>query len=711
MSATTLFYLLVGALSLCVTAKAAPKICVIMLVENDDRVLYQCLDSLRGFADCLSITLSESRDPKDCSRTIIDEFAASSKIPTKVHLEQWKNGRQNRTSAIANGEKALKEWSIPLTDSYFVLLNPEMILKIGPSFKKEDLTESVYSTLTKSSLLDCYTYQPRLFRAAMHYTGAEEVYDTIVLNTSDQPVKLRSLFIDDQEDRLAMPAELENSILFLKKSVTDHVENHHLFYQGLRLKKLKQFEEAIHAFLVRIQKEGDSEEVWFSKYMIGECYKELNQWEHALDWYLNAFQFNPSYPEPLQKVAYYYRTHGQNDLAYLFAKHGTQIAPSASQRFFHLSPLTNYHFDEELSIAAYYTQFKADGIEACNEAILNPTTPWWVKDQTYRNLVFYNSCLTGCRYMPIELDFPLIQEGSDERYHPMNPSIQKTPDGYAVICRTVNYTQTGAKIFNTIDSNGIYRTRNFLAEYDSEFNLKSQKEIVDDVQRERLYSCSVVGLEDCRIFNYDNSSWFTCTTSDTNPTGQRQISLCKLADEQDAQARSLDFLIPLQGPDPYRCEKNWLPFVKDGEMQMVYSCHPFTVFKPNLETGACKTVLRYEPKHDFSRFRGSAGPIPFNGGYLMLVHEVIHQADFSRNYFHRFLFLDENLVVTKLSTPFIFKHAGVEFCCSMTLDHTSTQLILAIGIEDREAYLGFIDLKAVDSLLKPLPVTYEPIFK
>ena len=95
----------------------------------------------------------------------------------------------------------------------------------------------------------------------------------------------------------------------------------------------------------------------------------------------------------------------------------------------------------------------------------------------------------------------------------------------------------------------------------------------------------------------------------------------------------------------------------------------------------------------FTHFRGSAAPIAFDNGYLMLVHEVVLKEDYSRCYLHRFLFLDEKLRTTKLSKPFFFDHQGVEYCCSMTLDHSGKQLVLAIGLEDREAHLYFYRLQ------------------
>ena len=112
--------------------------------------------------------------------------------------------------------------------------------------------------------------------------------------------------------------------------------------------------------------------------------------------------------------------------------------------------------------------------------------PWYVKDQTARNLLFYVENLNNARFQAIDPAFPLIEEGFDERYHPMNPSIQKTEQGYKVICRSVNYTQMGAKIFNTIDSAGVFRTKNFLIHYDRDFTLLSQQEIIEDIPRKNF---------------------------------------------------------------------------------------------------------------------------------------------------------------------------------------------------------------------------------
>lgn len=459
-----------------------------------------------------------------------------------------------------------------------------------------------------------------------------------------------------------------------------------LFWLAESYQENLQYTNAISSFKLRLEKKGDPEQMWHSLYKLGQCYEIQDNWHQALYWYLEAHEANPGRLDPLLKIATYYRSRGENNLAHIFAKHGSRFLPSR-----------DYHFDEELSIVSFYTRFKEDGYKAASDLLIRNNVPKNTKEQTYQNILFYIQNLKNGHFQPIAIDLPRIIDSAEERYHPMNPSIHKTRDGYKLICRAVNYTQKGAKEFETIDPDGYFRTRNFLAHYTQDFALLSQKEIIEDLPRDRLPSCNVLGLEDARIFAFQDASWFTCTTRDNTLEGIPQISLCKLD-----ESAHVERMILLGGPDLYRCEKNWLPFVENGVFHVLYSYDPFVIYKPNMETGHCELTVNYHPTHDFSSFRGSAGPIEFDNGYLVLVHEVVYLSDHSRCYLHRFLHLDRHFFVTQISKPFTFLHQGVEFCTSMLLNHEGTKLILPVGIEDTKAYLCFLDLDTLRSLLTPL---------
>ncbi len=665
----------------------APKICLHMIVCNQEKTIHSSLDSVRGFVDCISICDVGSIDG---TIHVIEDFLRHTGIPGVVHrAEKWPAVHSSLSMYIA--QKTIEDLGFSPANFYIFTLDGNKAVHFKASFTKESLRDESYAIAEKVPYLGHERFVPHLFRASLLQN-----LDALPLQSHPKLTDLTIIDIDDGEKT----AHLERNILLWKKTLeTDPNNALYILWIAEAQLALGRYEEAIQGFQSRIEKGGDSEEVWLSKFKLGECYERRGDWNMALHWYLDAYQYSSSRSDPIGKIANHYRLTGQNDISYIFAKHGLRIPSSTTKNLFPYPPFEDYQFDEELSIVAFYTRYKEEGYTAASDLLLRKNVPEYIRDHTYENIRYYISSLQNIRYIPIQIDLPFVEEGFDERYHPMNPSILKTADGYKVICRTVNYTQVGAKNFHTIDAQGIFRTRNFLLDYTPDFQLLAQREIVED-SYERRPPAFVEGLEDCRLFEYDQHLCFTTASWNTHDSNVPQISLCRLDKEPTGDLHYIDKPLPLFGPDPNRCEKNWLPFVKNGQIHIIYGYDPFTVYQPNLVTGATKTVFSYKPEQNFSRFRGSAAPVEFDGGYLMLVHEVTFLADYHRCYLHRFLYLDADLRVKKCSKPFVFTHFGVEFCNGIAIDHSETQLILGIGIEDREAYLGFMDLSHVRGLLR-----------
>lgn len=702
----SLIYLFLFFFSSLLRADERVHICLTLWIE-DDRIIEQCLNSTGSVIDCACICVIGKNEHV---LKIIENFKNRIRKPVKVCLQPTADTHFARTALIKEARNFLIESGYCLEDSYFLLLQSDMYLTVNDRFDKEKLMADRYLVLEKSLLFSYHTYFPHLLRASLPWESRSKIPENWSCEQSYSSERLMTLRVNEEMDETCKTHRLKEVIISLNQAIKDDPQDPQfpcLLAQAYHTSE--RFESAVQWYMKRLKFPGSDEEIWFCRHMLGECFEAMGKWEHALYWYLEAFQAYPGRVESLEKIATHYRWKGENQLAYLFAKHGSQIPYPSDQTLFPLTLFRHYEFDEEMSIAAYYTPFREEGYHAINRLIFKRNVPRYVKDQAYQNILFYVQNLSS-RLFPIQLDLPLIEEGIEERYHPMNPSIQKTEDGYRLICRAVNYTQKGARDFQTVDSTGVFRTKNFLIDYDREFHIRSQNEIIENLSRERIPVFNVEGLEDCRIFTLQNHFWFTCTTCDTNPTGNRQISLCKLRDEPEGEQIFVEKLLPLIGTDLYRCEKNWLPFVKEDSLLIVYSYDPFVIYKPDPHTGHCQEVVSYQPDHDFSQFRGSAAPIPFDEGYLMLVHEVVPLPEYERCYLHRFLYLDKDFHITRQTHPFTFLHRGVEYCCSMTIDHTGKQLILPIGIEDQEAYLCFVNLDWIRSLLNPLPTYIEDPF-
>lgn len=677
---------------------AEPKqnICLTMIVKNESKIIERCLNSAKDVVDCISICDTGSTDN---TVQIIEEFLKKNKIPGQVHHHVWKNFGHNRTLSAQAAQQTLTRFQIPLNQTYLLLLDADMMLEVEPEFKKESLTLDSYLLLQQN--VSIAYYNTRLIKASLPWECIGVTHEYWGCKLASPHGQLETLKIDDHEDGGCKSDKFERDIKLLKQGLADEPNNErYMFYLAQSHRCLRQYDDSLKWYKTRIEKGGWKEEVWFSKYMIGEMYQEMGDWDNALKWYLDAYEYTPERSEPLHKIANYYRLKGQNFLSYLFAKQGLVIPYPKEHLLFVSYPVYKYQFDEEISIAAYYTPYKAEGFAAANRLVFNRNAPDYIKDQSYKNLRHYVENLKTVNLKPIEIELPFIREGSDERYNPMNPSIQKTNEGYNVICRTVNFTQAGGKDYKSMDPNdSAIRTKNFLVRYDKEFNLISQKEIVENLPRVK-HPTRVLGLEDSRLIESNPDHWMLSTTCDTHP-GTVGQSLCKIKNDPNSKSLQVEKLVPLKGPDPLRCEKNWLPFLKNGELHAIYSYDPMTILKINRETGECVKIKEKETAHDFSKFRGSAAPIAFDDGYLLLVHEVVF--DDQRYYLHRFVFLDKDFNITKVSKPFTFFHKGIEYCCGMAPDHSGKQCILSIGFEDKQAFLAFVDLDHIRGLLEPLP--------
>ena len=324
-----------------------------------------------------------------------------------------------------------------------------------------------------------------------------------------------------------------------------------------------------------------------------------------------------------------------------------------------------------------------------------------VKNQNQRNVFCYEPLLQHSFAIPIEISLPPIIAGGlfKETYHPMTFSLTKTEWGYKAIVGAVNYTQIGEKEIHTIDRDGRFRIRNFFLSLDRELRILDQREILEALPRKKFPSLNREGISDCRPFEWAGEDYFICTTNDTNPIGQQQVSVAKLSRNGNQSVMWVEALTPLLGRDPHLEEKNWLPFLSGDQLKMISLYDPLTLSIPDLQTGECKEEAVDKHSYDLSIFQGSAGPIEWDGGYLALVHEAVRFPDGISSYLHRFLFFNTFFQIEKISDPFMFLHQGVERCSSMVINHAETDLILPFTKEDREVYLCFLPMDQLKALL------------
>lgn len=368
-----------------------------MIVKNESRIIERLLESVKDIVDCVSICDTGSQDN---TVELIEKFLKKNAIPGKVHKEQWRNFGHNRTLSVQLAQKTLADFAFPLEQTYLLLLDADMILQIKPEFNKRDLQSDSYLVVQENPFISYYN--TRLVRACLPWQCVGVTHEYWSCDIAKQPERLLTLSIDDREDGGCKDDKLERDIRLLTQGIKDEPNNsRYYFYLAQSYKDSKNFDEAIKWYIKRIEMGGWYEEVWYSKLSIADLYAAKNDWNQALQWYLDAYECNPDRAEPLHRIARYYRMNGQKQLAYMFAKQGSKIPYPKDQVLFISYPVYDYQFDEELSISADATRFRDDGYAAINRLLLKKCVPKLTKEYAYYNLKFYISAIPGAEFKKI----------------------------------------------------------------------------------------------------------------------------------------------------------------------------------------------------------------------------------------------------------------------------------------------------------------------
>ena len=406
---------------------------------------------------------------------------------------------------------------------------------------------------------------------------------------------------------------------------------------------------------------------------------------------LEAYALRPTRAEPLLDLATHFREKSQHATAWLFAEKAAEIPYPTDNLFVEdwahrLGPL------QELSICGYYlgTRERDRGHDACEKLALDRTAPSWVRENTRnRNLQFYAQPLSS---MLQSWQAKQIAIAPPPGFHPMNPSVARHNGHLVTTVRCVNFTVESTGRYVIPGGNAV--TRNFWGPVSEDLEIGRTIEILpaDDYPGPRFEP--VQGLEDLRLFRRNGSWCCSGTVRDFTENGLAQIITGELCDNGGTTIVSDWRVLDIGGPP--RHEKNWMPIVAGGEAAFIYSCGPTRSWDANAQT-----IVMDEPPIACENWRGSSQAIPFNGGWLCVVHESSPMPGPGElSYQHRFAWFDEAFLLRKHSRRFYFMHRGLEFCPGLCWHPDDKKLVLSYGTaRDSEAWLATVSAEEVTSLL------------
>jgi hypothetical protein len=646
------------------------KLCLNMIVKNESRIIERLLESVLSIIDTYCICDTGSTD--DTIQKIRDFMLKAGK-PGIVFSEPFKNFGHNRTVALDRAA----DWG-----EYALLLDADMKLVIEPGFSKDSLVENGYSIMQRAGNLEYMNI--RLAKTGIGVkcvSPTHEYYDFPNGGTG----KLTTLWINDIGDGGAKADKFARDIRLLEEGIREEPKNgRYHFYLANSYKNSNKYLEAIAYYKKRVEIGGWIEEIFYSCYEIGNCYKELKDMANAVFWWFEAYDRHPKRSESLYEIVKYYREIGKQQTAHLVYTQAMKIPYPKDDVLFIRKDVYDYLFEYENSVLAYYSKTPIDHYK-----YLTLIGKEYHKDNVLSNYKFYVKKLS--QIGGVDHDFcgkteKLIGDRMDS-FVSSSPCILQHSEGYLLNVRYVNYTINPNGSYSFKHSDGKITTLQHVHWLNSDFSIYKSVWI-DQVQD---VSLRYQGIEDVKIFSHCGQILFLGTVENAEngnvSVGHGTYDLSK----------PCLYSKPFMSPTGNRCEKNWCYFHNaKGDLKVVYKWKPLTI--GDIVDDQYKTTYVNDSVPDFFRdLRGSSNGFLLDGEVWFLCHLVEYTTP--RHYYHIIVVFDAATYAYKRhSIMFKFHSDCIEYGLGFLvepsrfvfsysrMDRTSSVMTLPRAVAERELF-------------------------
>ena len=727
------------------------RICLNMIVKNESRIIRRLLESCVDLLDFYCICDTGSTDN---TIEIIDSFFREKGIPGKVIQEPFRDFGYNRSFALKACE------SVPA--EFVLLLDADMIFWRDPSIPPEEFKLSLHSAEAFYIFQGSDTYYYKNTRIVKNnlgfkYWGVTHEYvdypkvhpitgKKIDIRVSQIPKDV--LFIKDIGDGGAKTDKFLRDVRLLEKGLEELPNNdRYLFYLANSYRDSGQQEKAIEYYKKRIAVGGWIEEVWYSHYSIGKCWRDLKDMDRAIAAWMEAFQAYPNRIENLFEIVQYYRVTGKNNLSYWFYMMADRMRRDHPEReyLFMQKDVYDFKLDYELSILGYYVNIDCHDLAAVSMKVLADRN---VSDAIMTNILsnykFYSKKRIASsqeKTLDTGLESVLLSIGSstlkeNPGFRTSTPSIccllpkeKEYEDGvlaqYLVNVRLVNYWITDKGGY---ENPGTVHTINVLAivehSYDEDF-IPEEHRAPWDLPRKKSwkvlkegileYDTSVdnyyIGLEDIRL-SYDAKKDVILYNANRGvDKGMMVIEHGYISIAKEGFSTYHDVF--LEKEDAREIEKNWVIFPCEMKEQagknlsfMVYGWYPLTIGAirpPSLDENR-----QMVPNSEFHLFKEDKNVPPFfryvrgstNGIFMPELQEtwfIAHVVSYEerRYYYHLVIALDSATGSLKRYTPlFTFEGEKVEYILGFERV-TEYTFMIGYSLYDRETKYAMISKESI----------------
>jgi len=670
-----------------------PTLCLNMIVKNESKIITRLFDSVISIIDCYCICDTGSTDN---TKQIITEYFQAKGIPGKIVDEPFKNFCHNRNVALQS--------SLNMSD-YILLMDADMMLEVK-NFNKKKLNDATSFYILQGN--DSFYYQNlRIIKnnGLYKYVGVTHEYIDTPSNNIITCFEKDSLFIRDIGDGGSKHDKFERDIVLLLNGIKEEPHNvRYYFYLANSYHDCGRFGEAINVYKKRIEMGGWIEEVWYSYYRIGLCFKNMDKMDDAIHYWSEGFNYYPERLEGLYEIIKHYRITSKHHLCNMFYEQSKKILDLNKKRenylFLYNDVYTSKIYYEFTIIACYV------GIHNINNEVikvLNNSNDDNDVNNMLSNMKFYKDVLFPSSKIVFDNNISIDVDNESTEFKSSSSCLTKNDSGgYNMNIRYVNYHITENGNYLNCDKHII--SVNKYIELDKDLNKLNEK-----LEEFQFIDRRYIGVEDVKIFNdiKTNNLLFIGTGFHNN----NNIGI--VTGNYDLNNFSINAIELKTDFNNNHCEKNWIFVDYKNETHVVYDWYPLKICKINYETNLLSLVDTKQTPKLFSRIRGSTCGFKYskkvnekNMGMIQLdimeeeIWFVTHLVSYEnpRHYYHLIVVFDANMNLLRYSAPFKFEGEPIEYCLSIVVE--DERVLMNYSTWDRTTRIGIYDKKYIDSIVK-----------
>jgi hypothetical protein len=337
-------------------------ICLNMIVRDEAAVIERCLASVRPFIDHWVIVDTGSLDdtPQRIEKTL-------SGVPGELHHCPWRDFGHNRTEAL----------NLARTHGdYLLFIDADETLGADAGATWPRLDGPAYSL--EARYAELRYDRVSLVATALSWRWVGVLHEYLEAGRPVTQPRIPGFWIDVRPEgaRSSDPRKFDKDAEILTAALKNEPDNgRYVFYLSQSYRDCGQLELARQRYRQRAAMGGWDEEAWYSLYEVARLTERLgDNHESIVAAYLCAYQARPQRAESLVALAAYLRGRSEWHNVYLFARVAAETPPTTDRLFVDLNAY-QWRGKDELALAAFYTDRKAEAQRLWRELLANPAVP------------------------------------------------------------------------------------------------------------------------------------------------------------------------------------------------------------------------------------------------------------------------------------------------------------------------------------------------